>query len=63
MHPDAVIVQDLAMAQLVRQTGFAGEVLRSTRSNVSFPAELRLIPEKLPVDRLVKINPGSKSFW
>ena len=30
VHPDAVIVQDLAMAPFVRQTGFAGEVIWST---------------------------------
>ena len=53
VHPDAVIVQDLGMAQLVRQSGFAGEVHWSTLSNVSFPAALRLIQEKLPVDSLV----------
>jgi putative protease len=53
VRPDAVIVQDLAMAQLVRQTGFEGEVHWSTLSNVSFPAALRLIREKLPIDSLV----------
>ena len=53
VHPDAVIVQDLAMAALVRQTGFAGEVHWSTLANVSFPAALRLIHEKLPIDSLV----------
>jgi putative protease len=53
VHPDAVIVQDLAMAQLVRQSGFAGEVHWSTLANVSFPAALQLIQEKLPVDAIV----------
>jgi len=53
VRPDAVIVQDLAMAQLVRQTGFEGQVHWSTLSNVSFAAALRLIREKLPVDNLV----------
>jgi len=53
VQPDAVIVQDLAMAQLVRQTGFAGEVHWSTLANVGFPAALRLIQEKLPIDSLV----------
>jgi putative protease len=53
VRPDAVIVQDLAMAQLVRQAGFEGEVHWSTLSNVSFPAALRLIREKLPIDSLV----------
>ena len=44
--PDAVIVQDLAMAALVRQTGFAGEVHWSTLANVSFPAALKLVAER-----------------
>lgn len=53
VRPDAVIVQDLAMAQLVRQTGFEGQVHWSTLSNVGFPSALRLIQEKLPIDHLV----------
>ncbi len=53
VHPDAVIVQDLAMAGLVRQTGFAGEVVWSTLANVSFPAALPVIRAKLPIDSLV----------
>jgi putative protease len=53
VRPDAVIVQDLAMAQLVRQTGFEGQVHWSTLSNMSYPAALRLIQEKLPIDHLV----------
>jgi U32 family peptidase len=53
VRPDAVIVQDLAMAQLVRQTGFAGEVHWSTLANVSFSAALQLIQAKLPIDNLV----------
>jgi putative protease len=53
VRPDAVIVQDLAMAQLVRQTGFAGEVHWSTLANVSFPAALQLIQAQLPIHNLV----------
>ncbi len=53
VHPDAVIVQDLAMAQLVRQTGFAGEVIWSTLANVTFPAALDLIRQRLPADAVV----------
>ncbi len=53
VHPDAVIVQDLAMAGLVRQTGFAGQVIWSTLANVSFPEALPVIRAKLPVDSLV----------
>jgi putative protease len=53
VHPDAVIVQDLAMAQLVNQTGFAGEVHWSTLANLSFPSVLRRVKEKLPMDSVV----------
>lgn len=53
VKPDAVIVQDLAMAGLVRQTGFGGEVHWSTLANVSFPSALKLVAETLPVDSLV----------
>jgi putative protease len=53
VRPDAVIVQDLAMAQLVRQTGFAGEVIWSTLANVTFPAALAAIRRQIPIDSLV----------
>jgi U32 family peptidase len=53
VQPDAVIVQDLAMAQLVRQTGFAGEVIWSTLANVTFPAALDFIRQRLPADSIV----------
>jgi putative protease len=51
--PDAVIVQDLAMAQLVRQTGFAGQVIWSTLANITSPAALRAIRDAVPADGLV----------
>ncbi|MEZ4551467.1 MAG: peptidase U32 family protein [Desulfobacterales bacterium] len=41
--PDALIVQDLAMVSLARQTGFSGEIHLSTLANVSFPAALETI--------------------
>jgi putative protease len=53
VRPDAVIVQDLGMAQLLRQTGFSGQVIWSTLANMTFPAALRLVREKLPIDSLV----------
>jgi putative protease len=53
VRPDAVIVQDLGMAPLVRQTGFKGEVIWSTLANMTFPAALPLVREKLPIDSLV----------
>ncbi len=53
VKPDAVIVQDLAMAQLVRQSGFAGQVIWSTLANVTFPAALPSLRGRLPIDSLV----------
>ncbi|MFO7709300.1 MAG: peptidase U32 family protein [Desulfobacterales bacterium] len=53
VRPDALIVQDLAMAGLVRQTGFVGEVVWSTLANVSFPEALSAIRARLPVDSVV----------
>ena len=51
--PDAVIVQDLAMVKLVKQTGFSGEIHLSTLANAGFPAALQVIRQKLGVDRVV----------
>ncbi|UCF92360.1 MAG: U32 family peptidase [Desulfobacterales bacterium] len=53
VKPDAVIVQDLALLQLVRQTGFAGEIHLSTLANVSFAAALQLVKQELGVHRVV----------
>ena len=40
VKPDAVIVQDLAMVPLVKQTGFSGEIHLSTLANAGFSAAL-----------------------
>jgi putative protease len=53
VRADAVIVQDLAMAGLVRQTGFAGQVIWSTLANAGFPSALPWIRQRLPVDSVV----------
>ncbi len=53
VKPDAVIVQDLAMVQLVKQTGFAGEIHLSTLANAGFSAALQVIRQKLGIDRVV----------
>ena len=53
VKPDALIISDLSFAQLVRQTGFSGELHLSTLANVSFPAALNLIRSKLGIDRVV----------
>ncbi len=43
VKPDALIIQDLALADLAKQTGFKGEIHLSTLANVSFPAGLKII--------------------
>ena len=53
VHPDALIIQDLSLVQLARQTGFSGELHLSTLANVSFPAGLKSVQEKLGIDRVV----------
>ncbi len=53
VKPDALIVQDLALVQLARQTGYAGRLHLSTLANVSFQTALKLVGKKLDVDRIV----------
>jgi putative protease len=51
--PDAFIIQDLAPLALARQSGFKGEVHLSTLANVSFPAALHWLRERLGVNQVV----------
>jgi len=53
VKPDAIIIQDLALVPLVKQTGFVGEIHLSTLANVSFPMALQVIRQQLQVDRVV----------
>ncbi|RZB30812.1 MAG: putative protease [Desulfobacteraceae bacterium Eth-SRB1] len=53
VKPDALIIQDLSFVELARQTGFSGELHLSTLANVSLPAALKPIREKLGIDRVV----------
>ncbi|MBU2622233.1 MAG: U32 family peptidase, partial [Proteobacteria bacterium] len=53
VKPDGLIIQDLALIDLVKQTGFSGELHLSTLANVSFPSALKLVKEKLGVNRVV----------
>jgi len=53
VKPDAIIIQDLALVPLVKQSGFSGEIHLSTLANVSFPRALQVIRQKLGVDRVV----------
>jgi len=53
VNPDAFIVQDLCLLALARKTGFKKELHLSTLANVSFPAALNLVKQKLSTDRVV----------
>ena len=53
VHPDGLIIQDLAFLSLARQTNFRGELHLSTIANVSFPAALDIIREMPDIKRVV----------
>ncbi|MFO7965285.1 MAG: peptidase U32 family protein [Desulfobacterales bacterium] len=53
VQPDALIVQDLAVIALARQTGFGGEIHLSTLANVGIPGSLDEISRIFRVDRVV----------
>ena len=53
VQPHALIVQDLAVAELARQAGYTGELHLSTLANVSTAAVLKLLPKALGVRRVV----------
>jgi putative protease len=53
VRPDALIIQDLGLIPLARKAGFAGEIHLSTLANVSFPAALSWVRERLGVDQVV----------
>jgi putative protease len=53
VKPDGLIIQDLSIIQLARQTGFSGEIHLSTLTHLSHSQALRLVREKLGVSRIV----------
>jgi putative protease len=53
VNPDAIIIQDLALVPLAKQTGFAGEIHLSTLANASFSGALQIIRGQLQVNRVV----------
>jgi len=53
VRPDALIVQDLALLSLVRQTGFTGEVHLSTLANITFSDALNIVSRFPQVKRVV----------
>ena len=53
VQPDALIVQDLGLVQLARQTRFQGEIHLSTLANVSFSRALAFVKNQLGIHRIV----------
>lgn len=53
VKPDAIILQDLAMIDLVRRVGYRGQINLSTLANISSPAAIKWVGENLDVDRVV----------
>jgi putative protease len=53
VKPDAIIIQDLALVQVAKQTGFSGQIHLSTLANVSFSAAFELVRNKVAADRVV----------
>ena len=53
VHPDALIIQDLASIELARQAGYSGELHLSTLANISFGAALPLISRIPGVSRVI----------
>jgi putative protease len=53
VHPDALIIQDLALLSLARQTGFTGEIHLSTLANITFSDALQIVSRFPEVKRVV----------
>lgn len=53
VKPDALIIQDLALLQLAKQTNYQGELHFSTLANLSFPSTLRVADQTLKINRIV----------
>jgi putative protease len=51
--PDALVIQDLGLLPLAKQTGFSGEIHISTLANVSFSQALAVVRRSLNADRVV----------
>jgi U32 family peptidase len=53
IQPDALIIQDLAVAALAKQAGFGGEIHLSTLANVTMSHILPRLPKTFGVQRVV----------
>ncbi len=53
IKPDAIIIQDLSLIDLVKQAGYTGEIHLSTLANISFASALKIADTDLNVQRAV----------
>ncbi len=53
VKPDALIVQDLAVADIAKQIGFKGQIHLSTLANVTMASVLKQLPKTFGVQRVV----------
>jgi U32 family peptidase len=53
VQPDALIIQDLAVAELAKQVGYKGEIHLSTLANVSMSGILHRLPKAFGIQRVV----------
>jgi putative protease len=53
VNPNAIIAQDLAVAQIAKQVGFKGEIHFSTLANVTMTRMLKRLPKTFGVQRVV----------
>jgi len=53
VKPDALIIQDLSLIQLARQTGFSGKIHLSTLTHSGYSKAFSLVLKKLGVSRIV----------
>jgi putative protease len=53
VHPDALIIQDLALVDLARQTGYKGDLHLSTLANFSLPDALPWIRRTMGISQVV----------
>ncbi len=53
IQPDALIIQDLAVAELAKQVGYKGEIHLSTLANVTMAGMLPRLPKTFGIQRVV----------
>jgi putative protease len=53
IKPDAFIIQDLASSDLIKKTGYTGELHYSTLSNITHPTAIKSAEEFFNADRIV----------